>query len=174
MKKYPVLIVLVLLLLLCSCKKAESASPVVTFAPNPRVQSIAPGQDDLTSSLSKEKRNDGVTHEEAIKHSLHIEDDAVTLHYTNGDTVIDQELTPEESETIISFLTERRERNEATTEAFREDICFEISGYRFAIATDQSGYILNCETGKFIVLSDEKSQTMYDICAGYGAFFPFE
>lgn len=177
MKKYFLLGILAVLMILCACKKSAAAAPeasTTAYTPNPRVQSITPGEKTPADLTSRKNKREGVTRRDAISATKRTEDEIVTLHYNNGDTVIDQELTADESATIISMMSARREKSEASTEAFREDVCFEISGHRFAIATDQSGFILNYETGNYIALSGENRQVIDTICAAYGAIFPCE
>lgn len=175
MKKIFLLGFLSLILLLCACKKETTVvAPETTYTLNPRVQSIAPGENAPSNMPERSSKRSGVTRREVLSTTKISDSDSVTLHYTYGDTVIDQTLSAEESETIISLLTARRQKNEAPTDAFNEDICFEVGDCKFAIATDQSGYILNCETGKYIVLSEESRKAIDEICAAYGAVFPVE
>lgn len=172
MKKIAFLFSLAALLLLCSCANTEKKPSLNPANPDARVESVALSEEPTIAGHHLDRDDSKASVDHSFLKNAPSKDEIVTLHYTSGDTVIEQVLTEEESATIISLLSARRERQEAPTAAFRDDVYFEVAGYRFSIATDHSGYILNNETGRYIVLKDEKLQTVDEICEKYGAAFP--
>lgn len=174
MKKIALIFGLAALLLLCACANTENKPSLNPANPDARVESVALSEEPTIAGHHLERDDSKKSVDHSFLKNAPSEDEIVTLHYTSGDTVIEQVLTEEESATIISLLSARREKKEAPTTAFRDDVCFEVAGYRFSIATDHSGYILNNETGRYVSLNDEKLQLVDEICEKYGAAFPCE
>lgn len=114
-----------------------------------------------------------------VKNANDIEINSVTgmnLIFNHKSTEINQQLTDEDSQTIISILNDHHYINRhimgELSCGFSEEVCLTADGEIYELACDGCPYIFAENSGKYIELTDEERDTIAKIVQKNGGYFP--
>lgn len=174
MKKLTV-IFLMLLMLLTACASSKETATEEPTRSDIQLESIDTGLSEKKPDKKTKivRPNDSTSKSSFDSLTRHHRSDAkiVLFHFETDGMKIHETLNDQDSEAIVDILTSQRSNSITPSCEFSDDIYFEVDGIRFAIAIDNSGYLMNCETGLFISLSEDSCDTIEQICDQYGAVF---
>ena len=97
--------------------------------------------------------------------------DEVSLSFVYGDEDIHAILTEEEAAEVIKILDSRREIGAITDCLLCEDVCFTVDGRSYAVAMDGCNTLLELDSNKYCVISEEDMAYLRSVFEAYGAHF---
>lgn len=97
---------------------------------------------------------------------------SVQLVYKYVDTDIEVELTTKEAKEIIKILNNKALVRDNPSCGFDENIAFVINGNAYSPARDDCCIIKDCESGKYISITQEERDYIEKVFSNYGGHFP--
>lgn len=97
---------------------------------------------------------------------------SAVLAYSYGDIQIWEELYGADVDAVVDILNGKLEHHDNPACGFDEDIAIIIGGRTFALACDSCGVVKDCETGKYIYISDGERDILESLFTSRGGKFP--
>ena len=97
---------------------------------------------------------------------------SAVLTYSYGDIRIREELYGADVDAVVDILNGKLEHYDNPACGFDEGIAIIIGGRTLALACDSCGVVKDCETGKYIYISDGERDILESLFTSRGGKFP--
>ena len=97
---------------------------------------------------------------------------SAVLTYSYGEIYIWEELYGADVDAVVEILNGKMKHNDNPACGFDEDIAIIIGGHTFALACDSCGVVKDCESGKYIYISDGEREILESLFTSRGGKFP--